>query len=58
MAGLDRKICAYEFTNVGEGMGVNIFEICLDVSTNFKAQVCYRTQAVCLLEQTNGSAQA
>lgn len=39
------KMCANVFINnfMGEGLGV-VFKKGLNVSTNFKPQVCYRTQ--------------
>lgn len=42
------KMCADVFTNssMGEGMGVDIFEMVFNFSTDFKAQFCYRTQTV------------
>lgn len=53
-------MCANVFTKnlMGEGMGVNVFETGLNVSTNFKQQVYYRAQTAWLLKQPSGSAQA
>lgn len=42
------KMCANVFTNnsIGEGMDVKIFEMDLNVFTNFKQQVCCTAQTV------------
>lgn len=39
------KVYANVYTNssVGEGTGVNVFEMGRNVSIKFKTQVCYRT---------------
>lgn len=41
-------MCANVLTNnfMGEGMGVNVLEMGLNVSTHFKPQVYYRTKTV------------
>lgn len=40
------KICGHVFTNnsMDEGMGVDVFEMDLNVSADFGQQVCYRIQ--------------
>lgn len=45
---MSKERCADVFTNnsMGESMGVNVFKMGLNVSTNFKLQVCYRTGTV------------
>lgn len=50
------KMCADVFTDnsVGDSMGVNIFEMHLNVSPNFKQQVGCRAQTAPLLKQNKG----
>ena len=47
-------MCANVFKNhwMGEGMGIKLFEMGGNVSTDFGQQVCYGAQAASLLEQT------
>lgn len=49
-------MCDNIFTknSTGEGMGVNVFEIGLNVSPKFKQQVCYGAQTAQLPKQTSG----
>lgn len=50
-------MCANVFANnlMDEGMGVNVFEVGFNVSTDFGRQVCYLAQTVWLLKQTRVS---
>lgn len=41
------KMCAVLPNNsMGEGVGISVLEMGLNVSTHFKPQVCYRIQRV------------
>lgn len=37
--------------SMGEGMGIDVLEMGLNISTDYKGKVCYRCQAAWLLKQ-------